>query len=156
MSAKILRVAQSLNTTLSHLYLDDVFQCYLLEDAIRKEKLPGKTCIPEGTYSMNLNTWGAMNEKYEEKFGQMHKGMIEITGIPNYSSVYIHIGNYHTDTKGCPLTGCYYELRNGDYIMQQSAIAYNRIYRKLVRNIILGRNKIVVENFKPLENAIRA
>ncbi len=31
--------------------------------------------------------------------------MIEITGLPNFSYVYIHTGNTIEDTAGCPLCG---------------------------------------------------
>ena len=56
MEAKIIRVAQGKNSTLSHLYLNDIFQCYLLEDRIREVKIPKQTAIPTGVYKLNINT----------------------------------------------------------------------------------------------------
>ena len=39
METKIIRVAQGKQSTLSQLYINGVFQCYLLEDKIRTEKI---------------------------------------------------------------------------------------------------------------------
>lgn len=100
MRTKILRVAEGKQSTLSQLYIDDVFQCYLLEDKIRAVKIPKQTAIPTGNYTLRLNTWGGMNADYRQKFPKLHKGMIEINGLPQFSFVYIHIGNTHTQTAG--------------------------------------------------------
>jgi hypothetical protein len=63
MDCKIIRVAQGKNSTLSHLYLNEVFQCYLLEDKIREVKILKETAIPTGTFKLRLNTTGGMNGK---------------------------------------------------------------------------------------------
>ena len=39
MKTKIVRVAQGKESTLSHLYIDGIFQCFLLEDKIRQVKM---------------------------------------------------------------------------------------------------------------------
>ena len=65
MESKIIRVAQGKNSTLSHLYLNGIFQCYLLEDKIREVKIPKQTAIPTGIYKLIVNTWGGMNVKYQ-------------------------------------------------------------------------------------------
>ncbi|WP_257670981.1 DUF5675 family protein, partial [Parapedobacter tibetensis] len=100
---KMVRVAQGKDSTLSHLYIGSLFCCYLLEDGIRKEKVQGLTCIPEGEYRLSLNHWAGMNAKYAPKYPKLHRGMVEVTEIPSFSLVFIHIGNYHTQTAGCPL-----------------------------------------------------
>ena len=87
MKAKIIRVAQGKNSTLSHLYIDGIFQCFLLEDKIRAVKIMKQTAIPEGVFSLRLNTWGGMNKTYFPKYGPIHKGMIEIADLPTYSAV---------------------------------------------------------------------
>lgn len=131
MRVKILRVALGNDSTLSHLYIDGIFQCYLLEDKIRAEKIPNQTAFPEGIYKLRLNTWGGMNSKYKGILGVDHVGMIEIAGIPNYSYVYIHIGNTHLQTSGCPLTGFGFESYKGNYKVLQSRLAYEMVYPKL-------------------------
>ena len=146
MRTRILRVAEGKQTTLSQLYIDDVFQCYLLEDKIRAVKIPKQTAIPTGNYTLRLNTWGGMNAEYRQKFPKLHKGMIEINGLPNFSFVYIHIGNTYTHTAGCPLCGFGFELVNGDYQVLRSKDAYQMIYPKLLAIAQSERKGISIEN----------
>lgn len=146
MSLKIIRVAQGKNSTLSHLYIDSLFSCFLLEDSIRESKIPGRTCIPEGSYQLQLNTSAGMNIRYKSHYPALHKGMLEIRGIPNFSLVFLHVGNYHSDTAGCPLTGHYWSLINGDYQVQQSSFAYQQIYPKLLGLLQKGKLEVQVEN----------
>ncbi len=146
MRIKILRVAEGKQSTLSHLYIDDVFQCYLLEDKIRAVKIPKQTAIPTGNYTLRLNTWGGMNAEYRQKFPKLHKGMIEINGLPNFSFVYIHIGNTHTHTAGCPLCGFGFEFVNGDYQVLRSKDAYQMIYPKLLQLVQGNEKGIIIEN----------
>ena len=80
MESSIIRVAQGNNSTLSHLYLNGIFQCYLLEDKIREVKIPKQTAIPTGVFKLVVNTWGGMNVDYGRIWGDMHQGMIEIDG----------------------------------------------------------------------------
>ncbi|MGK6353463.1 DUF5675 family protein [Parapedobacter sp. DT-150] len=143
---RIIRVAQGKHSTLSHLYIGSLFCCYLLEDSIRREKIPAATCIPEGTYRLRLNPWAGMNAGYGVKYPKLHHGMLEITGIPDFSLVFLHIGNYHTQTAGCPLTGSYWQLTDGDYRVLHSAAAYKYAYPRLVEQIAQGNQRLVVEN----------
>ena len=138
MQSKIIRVAEGKNSTLSQLYIDGIFQCYLLEDKIRSVKIAAQTAIPNGHFKLGLNTWGAMNSSYKNSFGKLHKGMIEIQNIPNFKSVYIHTGNTIQNTAGCPLCGFGFTFINGDYQVTSSIIAYKMIYPKL---ILLAENE---------------
>lgn len=146
MRTKIIRVAEGKQSTLSQLYIDDIFQCYLLEDKIRDVKIPKQTAIPKGNYSLRLNTWGGMNAEYRQKFPKLHKGMIEINGLPNFSFVYIHIGNTFKQTAGCPLCGFGFEMVNGDYQVLRSKDAYQMIYPKLLALAQDKHNGISIEN----------
>lgn len=140
---KLIRIAKGENTTLGQLYLNDLFQCYILEDKVRMEKIPGETAIPAGTYQLGLNKTAGMNAKYKSRYSHMHQGMVEIRGIPNFTLVFFHIGNYHTDTRGCLLTGSYYQLIDGDYRVLHSADAYKKVYPLLVLAAEKGRSLIV-------------
>lgn len=146
MENRIVRVAQGKNSTLSHLYLGGIFQCYLLEDKIREIKIPKQTAIPTGTYKLIVNTWGGMNVKYQNFFDNMHQGMIEIEGLPNFDYVYIHMGNTIEQTAGCPLCGFGFEFSNGEYSVIQSKDAYKIIYPKLLAAARSKNNSISIEN----------
>lgn len=146
MYSKIIRVAEGKQSTLGQLYINDVFQCYLLEDKIRPVKIYKQTAIPTGIFRLRLNTWGGKNTVYQSRFGNWHKGMIEIDNIPNFDYVYIHIGNTFKDTAGCPLCGFGFDFVRGDYAVNKSQDAYKMIYPKLVEIAKDSNNKIVVEN----------
>lgn len=146
MEIKILRVAQGKESTLSQLYINTIFQCYLLEDKIREVKIPYETAIPSGIFSLKLNTYGAKNVDYKKAFGTMHEGMIEITGLPNFSFVYIHTGNTIKETAGCPLCGFGFQFIEGNYQVTQSVAAYKMVYPKLVALSKETSNKLIIEN----------
>jgi len=139
MVTKIIRVAAGKNSTLGHLYVGGLFGCYILEDVVRDGKIRGQTAIPAGEYTMGLNTIAGMNARYSDRYASghapMHQGMVEVRGIPNFSLVFFHIGNYHTDTAGCLLTGSYWQLIDGDYRVLHSAAAYKHVYPLLVEQI---------------------
>lgn len=144
---RIVRVASGKNSTLSHLYIDDCFICFLLEDKISKVKAAGLTCIPEGNYRLTINTLAPMNMKYAKRFPKIHQGMLEITGISNFKGVFIHIGNYFKDTKGCPLTGIEWLNTGEDYQVHQSAFAYVNMYQILMELLtIQQRCEVIVVN----------
>lgn len=143
---KLIRVAAGKNSTLGHLYIGDLFGCYILEDTVRTHKIPGITAIPTGEYTLGLNTTAGMNAHYGNRYASMHRGMVEVRGIPNFSLVFFHIGNYHTDTAGCLLAGSYWQLIDGDYRVLHSAHAYKRVYPLLVEEINEGNERLVIRN----------
>ena len=146
MKTKIVRVAQGKESTLSHLYIDGIFQCFLLEDKIRQVKIKSKTAIPEGNFRLRLNTWGGMNKTYFPKYGPIHQGMIEINDLPTYDAVYIHVGNTIDHTAGCPLVGLSYIKKDGDFQVLQSADAYRQVYPKLLAAARSKDNQIEIQN----------
>lgn len=146
MENKIIRVAEGKQSTLSQLYINGIFQCYLLEDKIREVKIASQTAIPTGIFELKLNTWGAKNVDYKKAFGKLHQGMIEISGLPNFSSVYIHTGNTIRETAGCPLCGFGFQFADGDYQVSQSIAAYKMIYPKLAALAKHSSNQFAIEN----------
>ena len=143
---EIIRVAQGKHSTLSHLYIAGLFVCYLLEDTVRDYKVPGETAIPPGNYGLSLNHWAGMNDDYAPRYPAFHEGMVEIIEIPNYQLVFFHAGNDHTHTRGCPLTGSYWVLENGDYRVLGSQLAYAFVYPLLINEIKRGNDRVVVSN----------
>lgn len=149
---KLIRVAKGDHTTLGHLYVNGLFCCYILEDTVRDQKVPGGTAIPDGEYTLGLNTVAGMNARYGNRYAAMHRGMVEVRGIPDFSLVFFHIGNYHTDTAGCLLVGSYWQLFNGDYRVLHSAAAYKQVYPLLVDEIGRGNDRLAVLNQKVISN----
>lgn len=93
----LLRQPSFKETTLGTLFVNEVFQCYTLEDEVRledEEKVYGKTAIPAGRYKVELT--------YSPKF-QVIMPLIE--NVPDFSGVRIHSGNSADDTEGCIIVG---------------------------------------------------
>ncbi|PUV24567.1 DUF5675 family protein [Sphingobacterium athyrii] len=131
---KVRRIKAASNSMLSKVYINGEFFCYGLEDAVRDQKIKGRTAIPAGTYPIRLNTYGGMNSRYKKHFPKLHRGMLEITQIPDYSYVYIHIGNNFGDTSGCLLVGFEkrYVITSGEYEIFESKAAYRALYKKVL------------------------
>jgi len=149
MEIHVKRIKQGKNSTLSELYIDGEFDCYVLEDLVRDKKIKGSTAIPAGRYKLEFNRYGGMNGRYKRKFPKFHKGMIELTGIPNFSYVYIHIGNTYADTSGCLLVGnmMRYDKDWSEYEIYQSKKAYVSLYKRLCAMMEKGEVFVVISNY---------
>lgn len=127
------RTKQGKNSTLSELYIDGEFICYVLEDSVRDEKILGSTAIPTGRYKLAFRRYGRMNGHYKRLFPDFHKGMIQLMDVPNFSYIYIHIGNNFSDTSGCLLVGktMKYDKDWDEYEIRKSRKAYISLYKRL-------------------------
>lgn len=79
------------------LRLDDVHQCFTLEDRAPRAgepKVPGRTAIPPGRYPVD---W-----RWSPRFRRSLLGLRE---VPGFSGILIHAGNRSLDTEGCILVG---------------------------------------------------
>jgi hypothetical protein len=94
MELRLIREPTKNGTTLGALYVDKVWQCWTLEDAIRPEKIQGETCIPEGKYKVIL-----------DESIRFQRLMPHIISVPNFTGIRIHYGNTRKDTEGCILVG---------------------------------------------------
>ena len=104
-------------STIGTLWLDGIFQCYTLEDAVHDgDKIPGQTAIPPGLYKVVLN--------WSPRFRTI---MPLLLSVPNFTGVRIHWGNYPKDTEGCILVGTV----RGDDFVGNSRFAYSQLMEKL-------------------------
>jgi hypothetical protein len=132
MELKVYRISDNGESTLGALFIDDVFQCYTLEDEERTTKVFGETRIPEGTYKVALRKEGGHHARYSKTFSEFHKGMLHILDVPNFKWILIHIGNDEDDTAGCLLVG---NSPNNNKIKKgflgDSTTAYVNLYLKV-------------------------
>jgi len=135
------------DSTIGTIFCCSDLECFSLEDEFREVKVPGETRIPSGEYIIKLRTDGGMHEKYSKKF-TWHEGMLELQGVPNFTYIYIHIGNDDDDTSGCLLVGT--SVTGGVDInckLTNSTGAYERLYKKVLvamqSNAVRGRDEQV-------------
>jgi hypothetical protein len=121
------------------------FLAYTLEDEYRDEKKYGETRIPAGSYKMDLRKVGGYNAKYDKRFPDIHRGMLHVTGVPNFEYILIHCGNTDEHTAGCLLVGDSQEnnqiTKNG--FIGKSTQAYKRIYPSIAEALECGEDVVI-------------
>lgn len=133
MTLEIHRYAFGDDSTLGRLSIDGHLYCFTLEDERRTVKVSGETCIPPGRYEIKLRTEGGLHAKYSERFPELHKGMLWLQDVPNFTWVYLHIGNREAHTDGCPLVGMVpVMLPDGEFEIARSKDAYVGLYEIVV------------------------
>ena len=120
MKLTLIRTEKNKNETIGELYVDDTFECYILEDVVREEgvKVYGETAIPYGTYNVSIT--------YSPRF---KRNLPLLLNVPNFSGIRIHPGNFHKDTEGCLLPGTGKTANS----VTNSRVAFNKLYDKLLK-----------------------
>lgn len=126
------RFASDDDSTISLISVDDVFECFGLEDEYRAYKKIGETRIPAGRYKVGVRIIGGFHGKYGGKFPDFHKGMLQVMNVPGFDYILIHIGNTDDDTAGCLLTGTGCYSQKGNMSVQASTVAYKKLYKKII------------------------
>lgn len=144
------RVHQDRTRTLGIMTCDeDPSWCFCtLEDPYNDPKVPGNTCIPEGTYTLQLRTSSPMADRYRERFGASHIGMLWLQDVPNFEYVYLHVGNDPSDTEGCILVGHAMSPKRG--VVEDSMRAYKDLFPIVTHLIEKGENvQLTIEDVRP-------
>jgi len=145
MILRLERFSDNNGSTLGTLKINNVFECFSLEDPYRKDKIKKITRIPAGTYEVELRKEGSANKKYKERYRDMHKGMLHLKNVPGFKYILIHVGNYKEDTEGCILVGeksCSNRYSEGKVL--ESRDAYERLYPK-VRDVLVKGGFVAIE-----------
>lgn len=130
MDLTLYRISDNGDSTLGILYVDGIFQCYTLEDTQREDKIQGDTAIWKGEYEVGLrHVESPLTETYRQEYDYF-KYHLELKGIEGFDNVYIHIGNYPKDTRGCILVG------NGQQLAPTRMVTHSTgAFRKLYNMI---------------------
>ena len=125
MEIKLIRESFGDTFTEGKLLIDNVFECYTVEDTDRKmeedltRKINGKTAIPRGRYEVILS----MSNRFK-------KVLPEILNVPGFAGIRIHSGNSSVDTDGCIILGSVNDKVDDDWI-GGSKIALTQFMAKL-------------------------
>lgn len=131
MSLYIKRFEFGDNYTIGKLYVDNVYECFTLEDAVRDTKIKGTTAIGEGTYKVIID----FSNRFKKK-------MPHILNVPEYEGVRFHAGNTSKDTEGCIILGS--SWTKGDFV-GGSKIAYDKFMTKLEKRLESGVVSLTIE-----------
>jgi hypothetical protein len=136
MELDVLRYNSEENYTGSLFMVDKKFECFSLEDEHRVVKVKGETRIPDGRYKVEFRNVGGFNKRYQDKFGDFHKGMLWVKDVPGFEFILIHIGNDEDDTAGCLLLGTTADASKG--FIGGSTGAYKKAYAKISHALLRG------------------
>lgn len=91
-------------TTTGKLYINGNYFCETLEDASRgmNVKVDAKTCIPDGTYLMNVTFSPRFQKELPIIYNQAN-GFELIAGGISFKGIRTHGGNTHVNSEGCVL-----------------------------------------------------
>lgn len=134
------------NETVGGLLIGGKRVCYTLEDTYRDEKIKHETRIPAGTYKIVFRQFGSHYEKYKKRFNSIgnNRGMLQITGVSNFTDILIHIGNSRKDTSGCILVGDNATRDGQQWKLLRSTSAYVRIY-PIIADLLSENEEVYLE-----------
>lgn len=116
-----------------------VLQAWTLEDEYREVKVKEETRIPAGFYELALHKSDTpLTLKYRAKY-PWFKWHVEVTKVPNFVGVYIHIGNTDLDSAGCILLGDGVDNNTvTEGSLTASTIAFKRFYEEIYDTLEQG------------------
>lgn len=132
------RFTSDRDTSLGLLFLEDAWECFTLEDEYRVTKVAGKTRIPAGRYRVDLlREETPLTLKYREKY-PWFGFHLELKDVPEFDRVYIHIGNWHTNTRACILVGSSCDSKGAPDSVGNSTATFKLLYMKLKPRLEAG------------------
>ena len=107
-------------STIGELFVDGVFECFVLEDRVRQHEpiVFGETAIPFGRFGVVIT--------HSPRF---NRDLPLLVAVPGYEGVRIHPGNVAADTEGCLLPG----RSHGVDRVDDSRVAFDALFAKLMK-----------------------
>lgn len=140
MNLKLIRKQFTEESTIGELYINDVFECFIIEDKdrglkkmmtpneIASIKIHGKTAIPYGVYEVAIT--------FSNRFQTYLPLLMGVTG---YEGVRVHKGNRASESEGCLLPG----TSKGNNVVNSSKVAFDKLFAKL--KAVEKKEKIFIE-----------
>ncbi len=131
-------------STIGELFVDGVFECYVLEDVVRgagEAKVYGKTAVPAGNYHLRIT--------YSNRFRRLLPLLVNVPGGTiqfggrriDDCGVRIHSGNTAADTEGCLLVG----LDKKTDFVGRSRDAFSRLFPRLQDAVAVGPVTLTIQ-----------
>ena len=153
MNIRVEEIGSTVNSTGSHMFLDNRPFCFIIEDGYREKKVKHETRIPAGRYRVLPRTAGSFFEKYRKAHG--HKFVLHIQDVPGFEFILMHIGNTIKDTSGCLLINRFIGIgTDGNFMGSDSTSMYKLFYslaeKALERGeeiwIEIQRRPVIIQN----------
>jgi len=128
MRLELIRKQYREGSTVGHLLVDGTFECFTLEDGVRKNKVFGETAIPPGHYRVTIEPSKAFN-----------RDLPRLHNVPGFEGILIHVGNEPKNTHGCILVGAQWTA--GQERIGGSKLAFDPLFAKIGE--ALGRGEAV-------------
>ena len=139
---KLHRFNTTEKSTTGILTIDGDFFCYTIEDTHQEEKVAGKTRIPAGFYEIKLREdISPMTERYQKKY-HFFTRHLQLTNVPNFKYVYVHVGNRAEDSEGCILLGS----TCGQDFVGNSSETFERFYTQIQPKLLAGGRVYIAIN----------
>ena len=139
MNLTLYRFTSDRDSSCGVLYVDGIFECFTLEDEYRVAKVKGMTRIKAGKYTIKyLTRLTPLTEQYRRKYPWFDWHM-ELQDVENFNLVYIHIGNWHTNTDACILVGQTCDPYGTPDNIGRSTQAFKKLYLKMKPALLAGQ-----------------
>lgn len=124
----VVRLFDTGDETIGAMYVNGKFFCYTLEDERRDVKVKGETRIPEGVYKLGIQeTVTPLTTSYRSRY-DFFTNHLHVKDVPNFTGIYIHVGNTDEDTAGCILVGKSATTTS----LRSSTVAYKELYEQVI------------------------
>lgn len=137
MILKLVRNSLKPGFTEGKLYVDNVIECFTVEDEDRHLesggiKVQNQTAIPRGRYKVTIS----MSTRF-------NKFMLEVLNVPGFAGIRIHSGNSSKDTEGCIILGAVNSHLDDNWV-SSSKIAVDRLFTK-VKKALSNKQEVWLE-----------
>ena len=124
------RVSQKGDSTYSVLSLEGKQLCFTIEDIHHNVKVDNETRISSGRYEIKFReVLSPKTKRYRELYPSWFTWHLELQDVPEFTYIYMHIGNRSSDSSGCLLLNKgVSELSNGNYVGHSSWAAFIEVY----------------------------
>jgi len=137
------RMAKRDDSSYSVIFLEGEHQCFVIEDEHRDVKVKGETRIPARRYEIKFRKESTpLTKKYREKF-DWFTHHLELQDVLNFTSIYIHIGNYESNTDGCLLVNKGVSEVDGEFKGANSTGAFIEFYKLISDTLNKGEQVFI-------------
>lgn len=134
------RMAHGEDSSYGIIFLDGQHVCFTIEDEPRDIKVKGETRIPKGRYQIKYREEATpLTKRYREKF-DWFLYHLEITEVPNFTNIYLHIGNVHENSDGCPLVNNGVQKVGTEFKGLDSTSCYKDFYKLISDTLNKGED----------------